>query len=185
MFLVIAAPLALSAQQVSTGPAPSQTDSSSVELHRLFLEDQSARQRPLSKEEAIDLGHQDAARRVAVKEMIDDNALHTAQDFEDAAFIFQHGTSADDYLLAHTLATIAVARGSSNALWIVAASLDRYLGAIGQPQIYGTQTHRAPATPWTQEPYNRTLVPDSLLKALGVDSRTEQQKRVDVLNAAK
>jgi hypothetical protein len=98
---------------------------------------------------------------------------------------FQHGTTADDYLLAHTLATIAVAKGRTSALWIVTATLDRYLGQIGQPQIYGTQTHRPSSTPWTQEPYNRTLVPESLLKVLGVDSRTEQQRRVDTLNGAK
>jgi hypothetical protein len=63
--------------------------------------------------------------------MIDNDALHTAQDFEHAAFIFQHGTAADDYLLAHTLATIAVAKGRTSALWIVTATLDRYLGQIG------------------------------------------------------
>jgi len=183
--LAIATALPLCAQQLSTTSSQSQTVTSSTDLHKLFLEDQAARERPLSKEEAIALGHQDAVRRLMVRKLIDDDALHTAQDFEDAAFIFQHGMNADDYLLAHTLATIAVAKGNASALWIVTATLDRYLGKIGQSQIYGTQTHKTPSTPWTQEPYNQTLIPSSMLKVLGVDSRTEQQKRVESLNAAK
>lgn len=182
---MIAAALPLGAQQPSPTTFPNQTVTSSAELHRLFLEDQAGRERTLSKEEAVALVHQDAARRLVAKKLIDDGALHTAQDFEDAAFIFQHGMDADDYLLAHTLATIAVAKGNASALWIVTATLDRYLGKIGQPQIYGTQTHRTPSTPWTQEPYNRNLIPGSMLKTLGVDSRTEQQKRVESMNGAK
>jgi len=37
-----------------------------------------------------------------------------------------------DYLLAHVLASVAVAKGDSKSLWISAASLDRYLQLIGQ-----------------------------------------------------
>ncbi len=179
--LAIAAALPLCSAQVLSPTVQSQTGISSAEVHRLFLEDQAARERPLSREEAIALGPQDAARRLLARKMIENDALHTGQDFEDAAFIFQHGSDADDYLLAHTLATVAVSKGKASALWIVTATLDRYLGKIGQPQIYGTQTHRTPSTPWTQEPYNRTLIPDGMLQVLGVDSRAKQQIRLDAL----
>jgi hypothetical protein len=117
--------------------------------------------------------------------MVESGSLHAAQDFEEAAFVFQHGTTSDDYLLAHTLAVMAVARGRASAMWIATATLDRYLHTINQPQIYGTQTFRTPDNSWTQEPYNRTLVPDDLLRELGVDSRPKQQKRVDSLNSMK
>lgn len=114
-----------------------------------------------------------------------EHALHTAVDFENAAFIFQHGDTADDYLLAHTLATIAVAKGRSSALWIAAATLDRYLHKIGQSQIYGTQYMTHPDAPWTQSPYNTALIPDALREELGVPSISAQKKQLEQYNSSK
>jgi hypothetical protein len=74
------------------------------------------------------------------------------------------------------LATVAVARGRRDATWIAAATLDRYLQAIGRPQVFGTQfTTRDGRT--TQEPYDRALVPDALRGAMGVPPQSEQEKR--------
>jgi hypothetical protein len=155
-------------------------------MSRLFNEDQSARQAPwVSKAQGIALYQQDAARRIAVRKLLDAGELHTGEDFEEAAFIFQHGDSADDYLLAHTLATLAVAKGRASAIWITTATLDRYLQKIGQPQIYGTQYLPHPDGQWTQEPYNRTLISDSLRKELQVPPIAEQQKQLDRYNTPK
>jgi len=81
----------------------------------------------------------DAARRKRAHQLLDECALRTGQDFGDAAIIFQHGTQPDDYLLAHVLAMIAVAKGDKNGREIAAVTLDRYLQSIGQSQIFGTQ----------------------------------------------
>ena len=174
--------LAQSATGQST-PALTQSTpatSSSAEMQRLFDEDQAARQTPpTSKEKGVEIYRQDAERRITARKLITDNALHTAQDFENAAFIFQHSDTADDYLLAHTLAMIAVAKGHASALWIATATLDRYLNKIGQPQIYGTQYQRKPETPWTQEPYNRTLISDALRQQLGVPDLAAQEKQME------
>ncbi len=51
----------------------------------------------------------------------------------------QHGDAADDYLLAHILAVEAIVKGDASSKWISAATLDRYLQAIGKSQIFGTQ----------------------------------------------
>lgn len=64
---------------------------------------------------------------------------HSGEDYYYAAFLFQHGQEADDYLFAHILATEAVALGYGRAKWISAATLDRYLQQIGQKQVFGTQ----------------------------------------------
>src|ERR1700722_3285420 len=64
---------------------------------------------------------------------------HSGEDYYYAAFLFQHGQKADDYLFAHILATEAVALGYSRAKWISAATLDRYLQRVGQKQVFGTQ----------------------------------------------
>jgi hypothetical protein len=110
-----------------------------------------------------------------VRKLLADGALSTAADFRAAAFVFQHGGEPNDYLLAHTLAMIAVAKGEQAALWIATATLDRYLIAVGRPQIYGTQYSRDRATrAWTQEPYQRDLVSDALRAQLGVKTSVEQ-----------
>jgi hypothetical protein len=120
----------------------------------------------------------DEARRRRTKALLDTGALQSGDDFWHAAFIFQHGGTPDDYLLAHTLAVVAVARGNGKAPWIAAATLDRYLQSIGQKQIYGTQ-YQTPmsggATP--REPYNRTLISDALREAMRVPVQAEQEKR--------
>jgi hypothetical protein len=116
------------------------------EIHRLFLADQSDRgeghayRNPknvtVSPEQMVT---NDAGRRKRVHEMLDQGILKTGADFHDAAFIFQHGDTPEDYLLAHVLAMAAIAQGDARGRWIAAATLDRYLQAVGEPQIFGTQ----------------------------------------------
>ena len=81
----------------------------------------------------------DLARRKRVHKLLASGKLSTGPDFHDAAFIYQHGNEPDDYLLAHLLAMTSVAKGDLDSRWIAAATLDRYLQAIGQPQVFGTQ----------------------------------------------
>ena len=99
-----------------------------------------------------------------------------------AANVFQHGDSPNDYLLAHTLAMVAVRKGRNDALWIATATLDRYLQSIKQSQIYGTQFLTPGDKPTTQEPYDRTLISDALRRQLGVpqlSAQEEQRKQYD------
>ena len=170
------------AQQTAAISTASTATASSSEMQRIFDEDQAARQNALSfsKAQGVALYKADVARRAAVQKLLDAGDLHTGQDFEEAAFIFQHGNTADDYVLAHTLATLAVAKGRASAVWIMTATLDRYLQKIGQPQIYGSQYLPHPDGQWTQEPYNRTLISDSLLHQLGVPSRANQEKQLEM-----
>ncbi|WP_428154182.1 hypothetical protein [Brevundimonas sp.] len=122
---------------------------------------------------------EDAIRRGQVRALLEADALKTAADFHAAAFVFQHGSTPDDYLLAHSLALAAVAKGSTESTWIAAATLDRYLQMTGKPQIYGTQTTVRRGQPPTRDPYDHALVPNSVLIALGVPT----QAREEALNA--
>ena len=118
----------------------------------------------------------DKHRRARIRELLAQGMLRNGGDYRAAAFIFQHGSSTDDYLLAHALAMTAVALGDRKALWIANAALDRYLMTIGQKQIFGTQfvQQNGPDQPFSQEPYDRELVPDDLRKRLGVRSLANQ-----------
>lgn len=116
----------------------------SKEIHQLYLDDQADRGVSLegAKKKEItpdDVAAYDAARRKRARRLLEQGALQTGADFHDAAFIFQHGNQPEDYLLAHVLAIAAVAKGEPRGRWIAAATLDRYLLSIGQPQVFGTQ----------------------------------------------
>lgn len=163
--------------------AEEETTVSNPEMSRLFQADQADRQAGLGKIDWAVVGKADARRREATRALIAKGALHTGEDFEHAAFVFQHGGTAQDYLLAHTLAMIAVAKGDKGAIWIASATLDRYLQQIGQSQIYGTQyTVRDKGEP-TQEPYDRGLISDALRRQLGVPPLATQEEQRKLFKA--
>jgi hypothetical protein len=151
------------------------TDVSNPEMKKIFDADQGDRQLPNGKIDWAVVDKSDAERRVATRKLLAEDKLHTGEDFSRAAFVFQHGESPDDFLLAHTLAMIAVSKGKHDALWIATATLDRYLNSIKQPQIFGTQFHLQ--NPTTQEPYNRMLISDALRRQLGVPSLAAQEQQ--------
>jgi hypothetical protein len=163
------------------------TDGPNVEMQRIFEADQKARQSQitLTKEDWAVIDKQDTERRNATRKLLETGQLHSDKDFAEAAFIFQHGSSCDDYLLAHSLAVVAVAKGDAGSAWIAAATLDRYLQSIGKPQIYGTQFEFTPKSgvPATQEPYNRELISDALRRQLGVPSLANQEVQLKQYNA--
>ena len=143
-----------------------------AEMTQLFDEDQAAR--TVANIDWPAVAKADAARRARTLELLNQGGLHTGADFLHAAFVFQHSDKPVDYLLADTLAMAAVKRGRPDASWIAAATLDRYLQNIGQPQIYGTQFTVNSGAPATQAPMDGKLVPDSLRRILGVPPLAQQ-----------
>ncbi len=177
MLLVAPAVLAQApppAQQVTTA-----TDNST--LTAMYTTDQAAREG-----EHIDwvkLSKEDEQRRKDVHRMLSSGGVRTGNDFFHAAMIFQHGQNPDDYLLAHILAMDATALGNEVARWLSAATLDRYLQSIWQPQVFGTQFHGGPGTgPWTHDRLNPEIVTDSMRAATCVTSAADQQKVLEVKN---
>ncbi|PYX56065.1 MAG: hypothetical protein DMG76_16095 [Acidobacteria bacterium] len=79
-----------------------------------------------------------------------------------AAFIFQHGQRPSDYLYAYALAVTAVNKGLHNPIWLSAATLDRHLHSIQQPQVSGTQFGSLSDSRDDQERYDRGIVSDAL-----------------------
>jgi hypothetical protein len=119
-------------------------------VYKLYLEDQGERMMLLRhsklleqiKANTIRLLKNDLIRKQRLYALLPDlDKSNTPKDLEAAALILQHGTVANDYWHAHTLAMRAVKLGDSSALWLAAATIDRYLVAKGELQMYGTQTH--------------------------------------------
>lgn len=156
-------------------PASAQDRTTNAEMTAIFDADQAAREDPAKIDWNV-VNAADKVRRARTQALLDSGALDSAEDFYHAAYVFQHGDAPEDFLKAHALAVVAVARGKQEATWIAAATLDRYLQRIGQPQIYGTQFTHPPKQKWTQEPYRRDLLSDAVRKASGVPVLAEQEK---------
>lgn len=124
----------------------------------------------------------DRLRQARTRALLDSGALHSGTDYEHAAFVFQHGAGPEDFLMAHILATVAVARGNPAATWIAAATLDRYLQNIGRPQIFGTQFSTKAGNQASQEPFARMLLPDALRQAMKVPPLSEQEEQRKIMH---
>lgn len=170
---------------LAAAPAPDATPTPTVqsnsEMTSIFDADQAARSAPQIDWAVV--GPADGKRRARTEALLNAGQLHSADDFYHAAFVFQHGDKPEDFLKAHALALVAAAEGKPEAVWIAAASLDRYLQNIGQPQIYGTQYRRMGDSPWTQDPYRPDLLPDAVRRASHVETLAEQAEKLQEMQA--
>ena len=146
----------------------------------------------------------DEARREQARTLLARSG-HSGEDYYYAAFLFQHGEKADDYLFAHILATEAIALGYTRAKWISAATLDRYLQQIGQKQVFGTQYQgenlayylehqhdpdviekfKKLSDQQTLEPYAPQLLPDTIRGAFCVPPLGMQEQHIADVKAGR
>lgn len=133
--------LMLAASLLGSGAAAWAEDAVNMTLSRLVAADQDAR-RDVAKIDWEVLRVEDAKRRAEVLEMLRAGRLKVAIDYENAALIFQHGAVPEDYRMAHSLATMAVALEPDRrfALWLQKASWDRLMLSLGKEQWFGTQS---------------------------------------------
>ena len=121
----------------TASPPPGGADN--AELRRLREEDQADRAAK-SVDWAV-VAPRDRARLGRVKELYLAGAMHTANDYYNAALVLQHGEAPEDFLLAHEFCVAAMMRGKNDkeSSWLAAAAEDRFLMNIGRPQRFGTQ----------------------------------------------
>jgi hypothetical protein len=179
--------------RAQTSPQPD------VSVHQIFVEDQTdqpthtPRTDP-SPEVLKAFDDRAAARRATLHAMFSRGEITTGSDLYEAAFVFQHGETAPDYLLAHILAIDALAKGFDRAKWLSVATLDRYLQLIGQPQVFGTQYPLDPKLPHpitnggrfsgrTQLSFDDTFLPAYLRRDFCVPDLEQQKKNLLTLNS--
>jgi hypothetical protein len=149
------------------------------ELQRLFEEDQADR-----KSSTIDwtiVQRRDQKRLARIKELYRSDRIQTGADYYHAAMVFQHGATAEDYLLAHELCIVAISKGEMRAKWLAAATEDRFLRTIERPQRFGTQFRSDGDNPFQVEPVD-SGVTDELRRAFGVRSLQEAKDFAQNLN---
>ena len=140
-----------------------------AELTQLFEQDQADRQGgEVDWSTVID---NDRNRRARVEQLLMSDSVVTAGDCYHAAMVFQHGGDTLSYRRAYDLACRSVALDSTNedALWLTAASYDRYLLSKGEPQWYGTQLLILNGVTYLQK-IDTTRVTDADRVRLGVET---------------
>ena len=178
MVAAFALPLLLA--QSPNGPTIPRVKDVNPELLNLVIYDQWDRGNDLygdhrpSPDEKVDVAKRDEDRRIAVRKLLADGKLQTAKDYRFAALILQHSPDSAGYMLAHVLAVTAVGKGDGSSNWLAAATLDRYLQLLNQPQVFGTQFHK-PDGVWTMDPYDRTALSDAIRATWCVIPLAEQE----------
>ncbi len=122
--------------------------------------------------------------RAQVRQLIAEDKVQTGEDYYYAAFIFQHGQKPEEYLYAHVLAMTAVGKGFEPAKWLAAATLDRYLRSVKQPQIFGTQFGSL-FDNGDLDPYNKELLSDKMRQLWCVAPYSKQLKIQDDIKSGK
>jgi len=174
--------------QVTANESPS----ANRELEKIYAEDQS--DRTPSGGGPLDwsiVRPRDLARHQRVLELYRAGELKTGKDLFHAAMVLQHGDGPEDFLLSHELCVTAVFAHSNEpgdwikgAKWLAAASEDRFLGAIGRKQRFGTQykTHDPDPT-WRLDPVDDGVT-DAIRHAWNVPTLDEATRREAEMNKA-
>lgn len=116
------------------------------------------------------VNQRDKVRREKVSAMLAAGKVRTARDYYNAALVFQHGETPDDYAMAFSLATISrkLAPEHPAPKWLFAATFDRYLVSRNMPQWYGTQSKAPVDGPAVLDPVDPKAASDDERVALGV-----------------
>lgn len=172
--------------QASAPPAAAVDTAHNAEIARLYQEDQADRSPPPTapRDFFVGMEERDLRRRTRVLEIHNADQLRTGADFYHAAMVLQHGTAPGDYLLAHELSMVAIARGEPRGRWLAAASLDRFLVSIGRPQRFGTQSLFDAAKQEYQLHPVEEGVTDAVRRELGVPALADIRERQEESNRA-
>lgn len=148
-------------------------------LAELKAQDQAARSGAIKDIDWTKLSAADAARRVRVLDLIKQGAVRNAEDFCNAALIFQHGETVDEIKLAYSLASTsrALDPADKRCRWLSAAAWDRLLMRLNKPQWYGTQFTKSSTGTWELYPVDETAVSDAERAELGVPPLAESKAR--------
>ncbi len=158
-------------------------DQDNQEIKLLFQKDQGARNGflKMNEFELKKMIEEDEARRKRVYQICSNDGLKTGNDFYCAAMVFQHGSTPEDYLFAHELAVIAISKGNKNAIWLAAATEDRFLKSINRKQRFGTQFSRIASDPFKLDPIDEE-VSDTMRKLMNCPTLSEALKMEESLN---
>jgi hypothetical protein len=154
-------------------------------LTRIAASDQADREPGPNKIDWSVVEKRDAIRREQVMQLLSSGEIRTAEDYFDAALIFQHGDTMQDAQLALALATVASRIDPTNreARVLAADAWDRVMTRAGKPQWYGTQYVRSKTTgKWELYPTEPDVITEAQRKAIGLPTLEEDKAHLDQIN---
>lgn len=153
---------------------------SDAEVTIICADDQSVRQQDWSKltvKQMEEMSKSDKARLKRIIELLSAGRIVTAEDFDHASLVLQHGSCWRDYSLAHELSICSLLLGNKKAAWLSAATYDRMLGSGGYRQRFGTQYGSVGGGKFTLDAFDTTAISDSQRKALHCPTLEEAKNR--------
>ena len=154
-----------------------------AELRKMYQEDQNDR-----KTDNINwsiVSKKDRDRESRVYQLLDSNKVITANDYYNAAMLFQHGKDSVAYGMAVELMRSALKLDSTINKWLLAAATDRELMSRKEPQIYGTQYRILEDQSMILYKIDTTKVTDKERIKYGVRTLKEQKEYINNINRKK
>jgi hypothetical protein len=154
-------------------------------LARIAAADQADREPGPNRIDWSVVGKRDAIRREQVMQLLNSGEIRTAEDYFDAALIFQHGDTMQDAQLALALATVASRMDPTNreAGVLTANAWDRVMTRAGKPQWYGTQYVRSKTTgKWELYPTEPGVITEAQRRAMGLPTLEEDRAHLEQIN---
>lgn len=124
----------------------------------------------------------DSLREARIYELLDSNKVQTANDYSNAAMIFQHGRDSVAYGMAVKLMRKAIKLDSTKNKWLLAAAIDRELMSRNKPQIYGTQYITSPDGDMKLYKIDTTIISDEERIEYGVETLAQQIQKAIYMN---
>lgn len=161
----------------------------SKELKKLYEEDQAERADFTHADEnrLVAMLKHDRVRRIRVAEIFAKGCLKSAEDYLNAATIFQHGEVPDHFYQTYLWAKKAFDMGLEEAGAMAANGIDRYLMNTGRNQLYGGQAITEPGKPNRDRPCFclwpiESSFSDTQRKALKFRTQTQIQEWLKDMN---
>lgn len=150
------------------------------EVTQIWTDDQAVRKQDWSKltpEQRTAINKSDRDRLARMTQLLNAGRVVTADDFSHASLVFQHGSTWEDYSIAHELAICSLLLGNLEWANLAAVTYDRMLLSAGYRQRFGTQYSNLGNIPLTIEPIDTTAINDAERKALNCPTLEEARKR--------
>jgi len=89
------------------------------------------------------MSQKDLGRRKRIGEIFGEGCLNSAEDYEAAFIVYQHGNTPGQFFQAFLWSKEALKLGNSHAKGDVAMAIDRYLVSIDHKELFGTQASQS------------------------------------------
>jgi hypothetical protein len=161
----------------------------SQELVQIVKVDQDERKafQTKSPKEMQEMAKRDVLRRKRVGEIFGEGCFSKAQDFANAALVYQHGDVPEHFFQTFIWAKRAVELGDPTQKRLMALGIDRYLVNIGKKQLFASQASMENPTAdacWCMQPVEESF-PDGLRKKVSGNNLSQATEWIQELNEGK